>query len=91
MAKNQSQIQEVIDKVLSEMEYEDPGTDKYRELTEQLGKLYEIKSKTKDRLFSPDTILIVGANLLGLILVLTYERANIITSKAFGMILRTRL
>jgi len=40
---------------------------------------------------SADTIAIIAANLAGLIIILGFERANVITSKAFGMILRPRI
>lgn len=43
------------------------------------------------RRISPDTMLIVGGNLVGIIMVLGYEKANVLTSKALGMILRGRV
>ena len=40
---------------------------------------------------SPDTMLIVGGNLVGIMMILGYEKANVLTSKALGMILRGRV
>ena len=37
---------------------------------------------------TPDTLLTVFANLAGILLVLNYEKIDIIRSKAFGMIMR---
>jgi len=40
---------------------------------------------------SPDTLLVVAGNLLGIVLILTYEKANIITTKALNFILKGRV
>lgn len=39
---------------------------------------------------SPDTVALIAANLVGIILILGYEKADVITSKALGFILRGR-
>ena len=41
--------------------------------------------------FNPDTLLTVAANLFGIMLVLNFEKLDIVRSKAFGMILKGRL
>ena len=40
---------------------------------------------------SPDTLLIVGANLLGILLILNYEKLDIMSSKAVSFILKARV
>ena len=49
----------------------------------------ELKSKKKR--LSPDTIAVIAGNLLGIILILGYERANVITTKALGFVIRGRV
>ena len=49
----------------------------------------ELKSKKKS--VSPDTIAIIAGNLLGIILILGYEKANVITTKALGFVIRGRV
>jgi hypothetical protein len=44
----------------------------------------------KPKSVSPDTKALVMANLAGIILILGFERANVVTSKALGFILKTR-
>lgn len=46
--------------------------------------------KTKQKI-SPDTIAIIAGNLLGIALILSYEKLNVITSKALGFVLRGRV
>ena len=41
--------------------------------------------------FNPDTLLTVAANLFGIMLVLNFEKLDIVRSKAFSMILKGRL
>jgi hypothetical protein len=54
----------------------------------------EAASKQKDidepRRVSPDTWVVVGANVVGIVAILTYEKLNIITSKAVGFVMRLR-
>lgn len=40
---------------------------------------------------SPDTLLIVGANLLGIVLILYYEKLDIISTKALGFVIKGRV
>lgn len=57
-------------------------------------KLADIHLKEKefekpDRV-SKDTLAIIAANLTGIVLVLSYERMNVIASKAFGAVMKMR-
>lgn len=49
------------------------------------------KDLGKKNRVSPDTIAIVAGNLLGIGIILTYERTQVIATKAFGLILRGRV
>lgn len=40
---------------------------------------------------TPDTIVIVSANLIGILLILNYEKLDIISSKAIGFVLKGRV
>lgn len=53
---------------------------------EEYNKLSDDKWK-----FNPDTLLTIAANLVGILLVLNFEKLDIVRSKAFGMILKGRL
>lgn len=53
---------------------------------EEYDKLIERKWK-----FSPDTLLVVGANLLGIVLILKHEKIDIISSKALSFVLKGRV
>lgn len=67
-----------------------PESEEYARLLDQSVKLHKMKTETQPRRPSPDTLILVAANILGILLVTRYERENIVTSKAFGLILKPR-
>lgn len=62
---------------------------KDQERLDYIGKILD-ENKTKV-VFSPDTLLIVGANLIGILLILNYEKLDIVSSKAVSFILKARV
>lgn len=90
--KNQPKdgLDEAIEDVLEAMKDLDPTYDDYAVLVEHLDKLHKIKTYKKEDRVSKDTMLMVGANLAGIVMIMSYEKAHVITSKAFGMLLKAR-
>lgn len=41
--------------------------------------------------FTPDTLLVVGGNLMGILLILNFERLDIVRSKALSFVLKGRV
>lgn len=56
---------------------------------EMLHNLMATNKKSKFRV-SGDTLLSVGGSLAGIIMILGYEKANVLTSKALGFVLKTK-
>lgn len=75
-----------LDKAIDEAtRYLDPNSDDYLqqiEAVERLTKLRDGSSKWP----SPDTLAIVAANILGIIMILEHERAHVITTRAFNLV-----
>lgn len=89
---NEEKLDAVILEVTEKLSFAKPGTEEYDVLAEQLAKLYDIQNnarKTKDKI-SKDTLLIAGANLAGILTIVNYERLNVVTSKAFQLLLKIR-
>ena len=84
-------ISELITATQTEMFGMTVGTEEYDHALEKLERLYKLKNLNKDFRISPDTLLIVGGNLAGLLLVLNFERVGVITSKALGFIIKSRI
>jgi hypothetical protein len=79
-------LEENIERVLQDMKGEEPESDKYAAMADQLTKLYAIKNENRSRRVSPDTWATVAANLFGIGIIVGHERTHIVTSKAIGFI-----
>lgn len=89
---NEEKLDAVILEVTEKLSLATPGTEEYDVLAEQLAKLYDIQNnakKNEDKI-SKDTLLIAGANLAGILTIVNYERLNVVTSKAFQLLLKIR-
>lgn len=84
-------LEKEIDDILEEMTYQTKSGENYAKNIEHLERLYKAKSLEKSRKISPDTKAIVLANLAGIVLILTYEKLDHISSKAIGFVLKGRV
>lgn len=82
-------LDKAIEDLLYQMSTYDGFTNEYVIMADQLTKLYAIKEKKNDRV-SLDTLATVGGNLAGILLIVNYEQANVLTSKALSLLLRTK-
>jgi hypothetical protein len=83
-------LQLVIDALEARLQKAQPDTDEYPKMVEQLGKLYKLKESDSPKRLSPDVALTVAGNIAGILLILQYERAHVITSKALSFVLKLR-
>ena len=83
---NDQLLNEILERVMQDMKGEDPNTEKYAQMREQLTELYKIRNENRSRRVSPDTLATIGANLLGIGIIVGHERTHIVTSKALSFI-----
>jgi len=89
--KNEPALNLAIEKLTQELLRMDSDDSKYSSKLALLERLIKIRdSKAKWRV-SPDTVLIVVGNLLGILLIVAYEQRNVIRSEAKSFILRPRI
>jgi hypothetical protein len=80
-------LENEINALLAQMKTNTVGSDEYTAAMEALSKLMELKeSKNLSRRISPDTLAIVVGNLIGVIVIVSYEKHNIVTSKALTFV-----
>ena len=84
-------LEKEIDAVLAIMSTWEPSSPEYTAMTKNLEVLYKARNEEKTRKIKPDTVLVVAANLVGIILILGYEETNIIRSKAMSFVLKGRV
>lgn len=84
-------LEVAVNRAIRSLNVYDAGTEEYREALEALVKLHKLKEDERPKPVSKDTMVIVGANLLGIIMIISHEHVHAVTSKAIGLLLRPRL
>ena len=79
-------LEKTIERLFAKLERTSPETKEYAAISDQLVKLYKLQADTVKPRVSYDTLALIGGNLAGILLILTHERANVITSKALGFV-----
>lgn len=80
-----------IDSVVYRLAALTKDSKEYTEVLANLERLYKIKSLNADNRISSDTKAIIAGNLLGIMLILSYEKVNVITTKAMQLVIKGRV
>lgn len=91
---NRDGLTEAIDSLLREMSDLNGDDPEYAKMADQLTKLYalkEIDHKVESgKRISLDTLAVVGANIAGILMIVGYERENVLTSKALSLLMKLK-
>lgn len=80
-----------IDVLFTEMEEHSGTSEEYDRLTDQVAKLSKIRHENDGASkVSADTLIIAGANILGILIIVGHEQTSVITSKAINFIMKPR-
>lgn len=85
-----SKLDDVEDRLVQELLVQDPTSTVFSDALEHFERVVELRSKKDRWRVSPDTMAVVAGNLIGIVIMVKYERFNVITSKAKDMLLRTQ-
>jgi len=77
-----------IDRVIAKMSKMDPNSEDYQKSANSLKTLCDAKAIKAKASVSPDTWVLVGANLIGIVAILNFERTGIVVSKAVNFVLK---
>ena len=89
-SSNRVGLEEAIDACLTRMSDLPADSDEYAKIADQLSKLYALRNIDPPARISPDTLVVVGANLLGIALIIGHERAHVVTSKALAFVMKLK-
>lgn len=89
--KELSKLDVAIADVLSDMRGFTSDADEYSTMVEQLVKLHALKEAETPKKLDKDTILIVAGNLVGIAMILSFEKTHVITTKAIQFMLKPRM
>lgn len=85
-----SDLDDAIDRILVELNEEDLDSEGYAKKLSYLERMIKLRTEDKSRRISPDTMAIIGGNLLGILIIVGYERVHVIGSKSLAFVLRTK-
>jgi hypothetical protein len=84
-----------ITHLISEMEGMDYGSDEHAAATQSLKVLMEARiadiAIRRAPIIDPNAIISVAASLTGIIAILSFEKANVITTKAVGFVVKPKI
>jgi hypothetical protein len=90
--KGPSLLELEIDRAVRELVNHPIGSEEYNRTLDSIVKLHKMKEEEKPSEVSKDTLSVIGANLLGIFMIITYERAgNVISTFARNLILKPRI
>lgn len=84
--KQPTELDKTITKVHAHLDGLTPDSDEYAKAIAQLDRLYKMKTYKKESSVKPDTLISAGVNLAGIVLILGFERAHVLSSKALGFV-----
>jgi hypothetical protein len=84
--KEKSDLEVTIIALFNRLKTMDAETEEYAAIVDQIVKLYKLKSEDAPNRVDANTWAAIGANLIGILLVLKHEQAFVVTSKAFSWI-----
>lgn len=84
-----SSLENEIERLLEALKNMDPAKDEnYSDVADQLKKLYPLKEVDSKRRVSPDAWTAAATNLAGILLILNFEHAHVMTSKALSFVMK---
>ena len=88
--RHQRMLEEEFIRILSVLPMHQADTQEYAKLLSSAERVHEMVNVKKSPSVSRETLLTVGANILGILLIIKHEDVNVITSKALGFVIRVR-
>jgi hypothetical protein len=75
-----------IERLATTLSETEPTNESYKKIAESLRVLCEAREKKNDRVLSAEALANIVANIVGILLVLNFEKTGIITSKAISFL-----
>ena len=84
-------LERALERAVRELNNHPIGSEDYVRTLDVVIKLYGLKDKEKPSPVSRDTLVVVGANLLGIVMIINHEYAHPIMSRAMNVLLSPRI
>lgn len=90
-SKMPNYIELALNRAIRDMDRHEIGTAEYAKRLDIVSKLHKMREEEKPSAVSKDTLYVIGANLLGIFMIIQHEHVNVVASKAMGLLLRPRV
>ena len=84
-------LDEEVERVVSVMKEVDPSNESYGVMAANLVKLSQARSENARREIDPNVVIGAVTNIVGILIILKYEKFDVLTSKAFNLIIKPRV
>jgi hypothetical protein len=88
--RHQRILEDEYVRVLTELGSLQRNSQEYAKMLGNVERIHGLMDIRKPSPVSRETLLTIGANILGILLIIKHEDVNVITSKALGFVIRVR-
>lgn len=88
--KSLTAMDEEIERLVNQLKCMSPVEDDYAKVADNLKVLCEAREKKNDRVISTEMLVGVAANIVGLLVILNFEKTGVITSKAISFLWKSK-
>jgi hypothetical protein len=89
-SKAHTPLEVAVNRAIRDLSKYETDSEEYRNALDALVKLHKMKVDERPKSVSGDTLAIVAANLIGIVMIIRHEHVNVVTSRAIGMLPRLR-
>ena len=86
-----TELEKEIDKLIDGLRTVNYDTEDYTKRLQIIERLKSLEDDKSKRRVSPDTVLLVAGNILGILIIVNHERLHVIASKALSHVIRGRV
>lgn len=90
VTEKNSVLDGTIDRIIRQMDTVMPDSEEYSKLLTNLERLMNLRSEEPRNRISADTLAIVCGNLIGILIIVSHERAHVVASRGLQLLLRTK-
>lgn len=81
-----SRLEDCMMKILDEMDTFGPDSQEYPTMLDHLERVSNLHKSEDKRKATPDNLILVAGNLLGILVIVAYEQKHVMTSKGLGFV-----
>lgn len=89
-SKYQLMLEDELEGALRDLKSYETGSEDYVKTLGYVERIHGMIGEERPSVVSKDALLAVGANLLGILMIIKHENVNVITSKALSFVIRAR-